>query len=122
MTKTPSLLIVDDSKVSRIMIRGIVENKRPEWEVVEAATGEEALEQAAQTDIDFFSFDLNMPGIDGLEAVAQLPEKYASTPKVLLTANIQDNIANRATALDVSCIHKPITEDCIDKMLEIFDG
>ncbi len=122
MTKTPSLLVVDDSKVSRIMIRSMVENKRPEWDIVEAASGEEALQQAAQMEIDFFSFDLNMPGINGLEAVAQLPEKYASTPKVLLTANIQDSIADQASAMHVACIHKPITEDCIDKMLEIFDG
>ncbi len=121
MSEKATLLIVDDSKVSRIMIRGIVAKKKPEWDVVEAGNGEEALEKAAQADIDFFSIDLNMPGIDGLETIAQLPEKYTSTPKVLLTANIQDNIASRATELAVTCIHKPITEDSIDKMLKVFN-
>ncbi len=122
MSGKATLLIVDDSKVSRIMIRGIVTKKHPEWDLVEAGSSEEALEKAAQTDIDFFSIDLNMPGIDGLEMIAQLPDRYASTPKVLLTANIQDNIAHRATALDATCVHKPITEDSIDKMLKVFNG
>ncbi len=122
MSGKTTLLIVDDSKVSRIMIRGIVTKKKPGWDLVEAGSSEEALEMAAQADIDFFSIDLNMPGIDGLEMITRLPQKYASTPKVLLTANIQDTIANRASELDATCIHKPITEDSIDQMLEVFNG
>ncbi|MCP3688497.1 MAG: response regulator [Gammaproteobacteria bacterium] len=122
MSEKTTLLIVDDSKVSRIMIRGIVTKKEPGWNIVEADSAEEALEKAAQADIDFFSIDLNMPGTDGLEMITQLPERYTSTPKVLLTANIQDSIASRASELGATCIHKPVTEDSIDKMLKVFNG
>ncbi len=116
-----TLLIVDDSKVSRMMIRGIVESRMPDWELVEAGSGEEALEKTATIDIDFFSLDLNMPGMDGLELIEKLREKHANTPKVLMTANTQEGISNRANELGASCIHKPITEESIDKMLAIFN-
>jgi CheY-like chemotaxis protein len=37
------LLIVDDSKVSRMVIRAHVKAVQPEWEFIEAASGEEAI-------------------------------------------------------------------------------
>ena len=39
-----TLLIVDDSRVSRMMIRTFVLAKYPQWIIIEAASGNEALE------------------------------------------------------------------------------
>ena len=104
-----------------MMIRSIIEDKMPDWELIEAGSGDEALEKMATFDIDFFSLDLNMPGMDGLELIEKLPAKHASTPKVLMTANIQESISNRAIELGAYCVHKPITEESVDKMLSIFN-
>ncbi len=122
MTENTKLLIVDDSKVSRMMIINIVKTRKPEWDLIEAASGEEALEKANVTDIDYFSIDLNMPGIDGLEVIEQLKSRYSPSRMVLMTANIQENIHDRANALGASHVHKPITEASIDKLLGYFSG
>ena len=122
MPAAHTLLIIDDSRVSRMMIKQLVSSKQPNWNILEAANGEEGLELAAQNDIDFFSIDLNMPGIDGLEVIEQLQKSNGARSMVLMTANIQEAIFKRALKLGASCIHKPITEESIGRMLEIFNG
>ena len=122
MTDKTTLLIVDDSRVSRMMIKSLVSSKHPDWEMIEAGNGEEGLAKAAENQITHFSIDLNMPGIDGLELIEQLQKSYPSSSMVLMTANIQAEIFKRAMALGASCIHKPITEESVDRMLEIFNG
>ncbi len=122
MPASKSLLIIDDSRVSRMMIKQLVSSKQPDWNILEAADGETGLKLAAENDINFFSIDLNMPGIDGLEVIEQLQKTHGSCSMVLMTANIQQAIFKRAMALGASCIHKPITEESIGHMLEIFNG
>ena len=122
MQEKNTLLIVDDSKVSRMMIISIVKDMKPGWELVEAENGDEALKIADEQEIDYFSIDLNMPGIDGLETISRLLNNYAPSKMVLMTANIQETVSNRAMELGVECVHKPITPDSVAKMLEIFGG
>lgn len=62
------LMIVDDSTVSRLMIRGRFAVLQPDWEVIEAASGDEAVTLVATTKPDFITMDVNMPGISGFEA------------------------------------------------------
>ncbi len=120
MSQKTTLLIVDDSKVSRMMISGIVKVMQPEWELIEAENGEKALEKAEEQEIDYYSIDLNMPGIDGLEVITRLQSKFPSSPKVLMTANIQDDVLSRANTLGAACVHKPVTEESVSEMLEYF--
>ena len=42
----PLLLIVDDSRMSRMMIRAIIADSRPLWRIIEAASGDEAVRLA----------------------------------------------------------------------------
>lgn len=45
MTTTPPLLlIVDDSRTSRTLIRAMLAQVRPDWRTIEASSGDEALE------------------------------------------------------------------------------
>ena len=122
MSENSTLLIVDDSKVSRMMISRLIKIKRPGWNLVEAENGDKALEISGANTIDFYSIDLNMPGIDGLEVIRQLQHKLPDSRMALMTANIQDAIKEEANKLGATCIHKPVTEESIDQMLEYFDG
>lgn len=109
------MLVVDDSQVSRMMIKAIVNDAMPNWEVLEAANAEEAVQQAEKnaTELDYISLDMNMPGVDGLSIVPQLKELCPEAQIALLTANIQDSVRDKATELGVQFIAKPITEDKI---------
>lgn len=108
-----NMLIVDDSRLTRMMIRNIVLNKYPAWTIIEAQNSTEAIAQVESTPIDVITIDLNMPGGDGLTLAAQLQEMYQKRNIALLTANIQDSIRQKAEALGIGFIPKPITKEKI---------
>ena len=122
MSNNKTLMIIDDSKVSRMMIKAIVSDKRPELNILEASNADEAINLSKDMSIDFFSVDYNMPGIDGLELISQLKKYFTDSKFTLLTANIQEATHNKAKSVGAMCINKPISEDSITKMLEHFDG
>lgn len=77
-TRLRQVLIVDDQEPFRSAARMVV-GLADGFEVAgEAATGEEAVEMATDLRPDLVLMDINLPGIDGLEAtrliMAQLPE------------------------------------------------
>jgi len=117
-----TLLIVDDSKVSRMMISALVNELDSSFQLLEADCGDSALEMCKTNSIDFFSVDLNMPGIDGLELIKKLIPEYPNAKFSLLTANVQDSIQAQCEELGIKYTEKPVTEDCIRLMLEYFNG
>lgn len=122
MSSSKTLMIIDDSKVSRMMITAIIKDKKPDLNIIESSNGNEALDLSKGKSIDFFSIDYNMPGIDGLELISQLKKDFSSSKFALLTANIQDATHAKAKTIGATCINKPISEDSIIKMLGYFDG
>ena len=108
-----TVLLVDDSRVARMMTRSVVEKACPGWTIVEAASGEEALEAAAAARPDFVLLDVNMPGMDGLTAAREFRTRFPGASLSLLTANIQDSIRDRALALGIGYISKPLKDDLL---------
>ena len=113
-----TILIVDDSRVSRMMIKAIVIDVCPEWNIIEAANGDDALAKSIDIRaIDIMILDFNMPGMDGLTLAAILKEKYPEAQLSLLTANIQDSIQRKADKLGVGFVKKPITQEKIQGII-----
>ena len=108
-----TLLIVDDSKLSRMMIRAIVQQAYPDWRIIEAESGADALAKVQGIDVDLMTLDFNMPGMNGLSLAEQLKQAFPLASVALLTANIQQSIHERAERLGIGFIQKPITEDKI---------
>ncbi len=108
-----TVLLVDDSRVARMMTRKVIADARPTWTIVEAASGEEALERAPQANPDFIILDVNMPGIDGLEAARRLRVMVPSARITLLTANIQEPIRLQAAEIGVGFMNKPFRDDVL---------
>ena len=88
------ILIVDDSRVSRMMMRSLLGNQRPNWEIAEAAHGEEALKLAEKTNFDVFSLDLNMPGMDGMTLLRRVKAQQTTRylPFIMLTTEDSEQI------------------------------
>lgn len=114
------LLIVDDSRVSRMIIKSQVESLRLGWDVLEAASGDEAVARAAEWAPDFVTMDVNMPGMNGFEATEKLLKILPVVRLVLLTANIQESSRERADALGVKFIQKPVTGQAIQQAVAHF--
>lgn len=106
-----TILIVDDSKLARIVLKKAVGALRPDWEPCEAASAEEALAALEERAFDLAIVDFNMPGRDGLALAEDIRAGGATMPIALVTANIQDTVIRRARALDVAFVPKPISED-----------
>lgn len=122
MSDHKKFLIVDDSKFSRVLIRGIVQTLRPNWEITEAAGGEEALLLALADIFDFATVDINMPGMDGLELSARFREECPQLRVCLVSANIQEDSRRRAKELGVGFVKKPITPDSIAETINYFEA
>jgi len=110
---TKSVLIVDDSRVSRMMVSAIINNIHADWTITEAASGDEAITVLSELKPDIAIIDFNMPGIDGLQLAEKIKQQSPDTAITLLTANVQDSIQAKAAKLGVSFAGKPITEEKI---------
>jgi two-component system alkaline phosphatase synthesis response regulator PhoP len=78
------ILIADDDSSVRHAIRMFIEH-RSQFEVCEAANGNEALQQAAAFNPDLIVLDLSMPTANGVEVAALLHVRMPRTPVVIYT-------------------------------------
>jgi DNA-binding NarL/FixJ family response regulator len=102
-----TVLIVDDQDPFRNVARAVV-NATPGFDVVaDAATGEDAVTTATATSPDVVLMDINLPGINGMEATRQILAGRPSTIVILLSTYAKSDLP--ANALDcgaVSYVHK----------------
>ena len=91
------ILIVDDSRTSRRMLRNIlVENGH---EVIgEAENGQIGFEKYIELKPDIVTLDITMPVLDGLSVLKTMRQKGSQTPVLLLTA--KDSVEDRVRGLD----------------------
>jgi CheY-like chemotaxis protein len=108
---TNTVLIVDDSKLARIVTSKAVIATYPSWKKIEAGNADEALALLSQEKVDLAIIDFNMPGRNGLELAEEIRKINATMPIALATANFQDEIIAQARTLEVSFIAKPITPE-----------
>jgi CheY-like chemotaxis protein len=103
-------MIVDDSKMSRMMLKKIIGTAHPDWELTEAADGQEAVDLAKGAEFDIILLDYNMQIMEGGEAAKILRPLFPDAKIAFLTANVQDSIKNLAIELKIDFIPKPITQ------------
>ena len=120
-TNAKILLIVDDSRVSRMMIRTLVLAQQPQWIIIEAASGNEALEIVDRDTPNYCTMDINMPGLIGTDAAEQILAKYPGIRIAIFSANIQEAQQVRAAALGVHFIAKPVTKKTVAQALDFFE-
>jgi two-component system chemotaxis response regulator CheY len=122
MTDVKTILVVDDSRVSRLMARQYIHSKYPAWLVEEAGSGEEALEKVKTIEPALILIDVNMPGMGGLAAAELLRKACPSAQLSLVTANVQNATRNRASELGIGFMEKPITEQKIHELISKLEG
>ena len=90
------LLVDDDDTFRRVMS---AELARRGHDVVSAATGQAALEAAAEGDPDVILLDLRLPDLDGIEVLQKLREREVRAGVVVLTGHGAVDTAIRAIRL-----------------------
>lgn len=79
------ILIVDDSKTSRKILRNILEENGHEV-IGEAVNGKESVSKYMELHPDITTMDITMPEMDGLEALRQIMELDKNAKVVMVTA------------------------------------
>lgn len=118
MSEPKTVMIVDDSGISRMMLRAIIENSYDDWSILEAIDANEAQRLSESNKIDLITLDMNMPGMDGLTVAPILKKNCPAAKIALLTANFQDRIKTKAEMQGLIFIPKPITEDKVLEFVE----
>nr|WP_269809012.1 response regulator [Enterovibrio nigricans] len=104
----PRILIVDDDECQRRLYSAYL---REQFNIVEADSGEQALEQLSNHDIDLVISDIRMPGMDGLTLKKALHKQTNTliTPFIFLTFADNAEIRSSAAGLGIDdYLIKPI--------------
>jgi two-component system, chemotaxis family, chemotaxis protein CheY len=118
MSSTPDILVVDDSKVSRMLIRAMIAATFPEARIAEAAEANQAQAAVAAQRFDLAILDMNMPGMNGLDLASSLLSHSNAPQRVcMLSANVQDATRQRAEERGVLFFRKPVSEPVIAEIL-----
>lgn len=83
-----TILLVEDEKSIRGFIK--INLQRNNFSVIEAESGEEALNKMHTQRIDLAILDVMLPGIDGYHVCKEIREAYPSVGIIMLTAKSQD--------------------------------
>lgn len=91
----PAILVIDDEIQIRRLLRVALEGNG--YRVFEAATGKDALIEAAQRHPDIIVLDLGLPDMDGLEVLKRLRE-WSEAPVLVLS--VREGEEDKVGALD----------------------
>ncbi|GAA6167465.1 response regulator [Sessilibacter corallicola] len=81
------ILIADDHPLFRFAIASVLEKQLGEVETLYSHDFESTLEAAENCpELDLILLDLNMPGMEGLNGIVQLRNRFAATPVVVVSA------------------------------------
>ena len=111
------ILVVDDSRTSRKILRAILEDAGHEV-IGEAMDGQDGVNKFKELRPDLVTLDITMPVMDGLEALKCIREVDGNAKVIMVTAAGQQNKMIDAIKLGASeFVTKPFEPEEIIKMV-----
>jgi two-component system cell cycle response regulator DivK len=119
-----TILIVEDNDKNMKLARDILKAKG--YATLEALTGEEGVKLAKEKVPDLVLMDIQLPGINGIEAFRQIraDEKTARIPVVALTASVTPTDRSEINAAGFDAfIGKPINlREFVETVKRLIEG
>ncbi len=109
-----SCLVVDDSKVIRMVAKRILEELK--FEIAEAADGKEALEYCNRNMPDAILLDWHMPVMNGIEFLRELRKSTGGGDPIVVFCTTENDMAHITEAIGAGAneyIMKPFDSDII---------
>jgi CheY-like chemotaxis protein len=112
-----SILIIDDNDEVRRFLRAVLEQRG--YTVIEAAQGNDALQQLHHAPVDLVLTDIYMPDCDGLEVIMKLRREFPAIKIVAISGGAGDrNLLMAARQLGAKeVLAKPIDIDALLKSI-----
>ncbi len=110
------ILIVEDSSAMRAFVRAALEEASVAREVVEAASGFEALRILPREEFALAIVDINMPDVNGLELIRFMrsSEAHKSTPLLVISSESSERDRERGMSLGANAyLAKPFTAEAL---------
>ena len=119
-----TVLIVEDNDKNMKLARDVLQAKG--YQTLEAVTGEEGVKLAREKKPDLVLMDIQLPGINGIEAFKQLraDAKTARIPVVALTASVTPTDRSEISAAGFDAfIGKPISiKEFVETVKRLIEG
>lgn len=114
------VLIADDEPIERTVVSKTIQKHFPEQlEVILAANGREAVERFFEEECQIALLDIEMPGVNGLEAAERIRERDKACSIIFLTAFDEFSYAKRAIGVRaMDYLLKPSAEEELVAVLE----
>lgn len=123
MFTNKTVLIVDDEEQARLYLANILSELYPEITIQLASTPTEALFYITKSKIDLALFDVEMPGITGLELMKRLVDEKSTTKVICVSAYKRADFIQQALRLRaVDYLDKPVDPIELDEAIKkVFD-
>lgn len=113
------ILVVDDNRVNLKVVKALL--KTTKIQVDTASSGEVALEKLQENEYQLVLMDHFMPNMDGVETLQrmrELGEKYSNIPVIALTANVLSGTREKYQNMGFDdFLEKPINVDRMEEMM-----
>ncbi len=105
------LMLVDDSKLIRKKLTDVL-TRAGHTVVCECETGDQALDKYRAFKPDIVTMDINMPGMNGIDATVEIIKNYPDAKIIIVSANSQERMILEGINKGASCfIVKPFSDD-----------
>jgi CheY-like chemotaxis protein len=102
-----TVLICDDSSLARKQLLRALPAAWP-LDILQAASGREALERIREGGVDVLLLDLTMPDMDGYQVLAALRQEQLGCKVIVISADVQEEAVRRVLGLGaLAFIRKP---------------
>ena len=113
-----NVLIVDDSKTVRKIMRAILEELGHNV-IDEASNGNGAIELFFKHSPDLITMDIEMPGMSGIDAIAKIKKINKKIKVIMITAHGQKDIVTSSIGKGANdYILKPITKEKLEASIK----
>lgn len=107
-----NILVVDDEKPFVLSLKAGMKNHYPDFNILTAEHGKEAIEILESTSVDLVVTDLRMPEMDGFKLLAYMSRNFPSIPALVMSAYGTQDVKERLRKMgSLRLIHKPVDFD-----------
>jgi HD-like signal output (HDOD) protein/CheY-like chemotaxis protein len=112
------VLFVDDEPFILDALRNALRRQRDQWDMMFVTSGQAALESLALHPRDVIVSDMRMPGMDGVQLLGAVRERYPGTARVILTGEASNGDLMRALPVAQQVLSKPCNSVLICETVE----